>query len=208
MIHLAAALKTGSVQLDKSSSFSGRLGKRAAVTTALPRAGVVIQLAPGGDVLPRLDYTELADFVVGELAPRAAASVVAAAADTPAWPPPTVALHEAASHSEVEKLRQQLEEKLCFKNNEENGTKRPRQRLVRQRWRSWPRLMWSTSEPMLPLAILETVTRHSTPHDAAACPSQQQSDDNHHHTASLHPSHTLPYPRFRYVVSLPTPGQL
>jgi hypothetical protein len=106
--------------------------------TALPRAGGVIQLAYGGDVLPRLDHTELADFVIGELAPHAAASwfqqppILLPCLSSP---PPHVALHEAALHSEVEELRQQLQEEFCFENNED-GTKRPRQRLVRQRRRS------------------------------------------------------------------------
>ena len=89
----------------------------AVVMMALQRVEGVIQLALGGDVPPRLDYTELAHHLVDKLAPRAAASVVSAAAATPASPsagrsssPPPVALHDAASHSEVEELRRELEE--------------------------------------------------------------------------------------------------
>ena len=104
----------------------------AVVMMALQRVEGVIQLALGGDVPPRLDYTELAHFLVDKLAPRAAASVVSAAAATPASPsagrsssPPPVALHDAASHSEVEELRRELEEqKERDKMREERDKKR------------------------------------------------------------------------------------
>jgi hypothetical protein len=89
----------------------------AVVMMALQKVELFIQLALGGDVPAGLVYTELADVIVSKLAPFTAAAVSTAAMAAHASPssyrsssPPPVTLHEAASHSEVEKLRRLLEE--------------------------------------------------------------------------------------------------
>jgi hypothetical protein len=96
----------------------------AVVMMALQKVDGVSQLALGQIVPPDLDEKGLADFIVENLAPSASLPSAAAPAAAPApasaphstaspgrsSPPPPVALHDAASHSEVEQLRKELQE--------------------------------------------------------------------------------------------------
>jgi hypothetical protein len=81
---------------------------------ALQRVEGVIRLALGGEVPLHLDYTQLADHLVGKLAPRAAASVISADAVTPASVSTGMSSSllpvEAELHSEVQDLRKRLKE--------------------------------------------------------------------------------------------------
>jgi hypothetical protein len=90
----------------------------AVVMMALQKVDGVLQLALSEGVPAGLSAEELADFIVGHVVPSAPAPAPAptvnaapsAAAVGRASPPPPVALHDAASHSEVEQLRKQNEE--------------------------------------------------------------------------------------------------
>jgi hypothetical protein len=96
----------------------------AVVMMALQKVEAVSQLALGQTVPSDLDEEGLADFIVEKLAPSASFPSAAASAAAPApapaphsttssgrsSSPPPSALHDAASHSEVEQLRKELEE--------------------------------------------------------------------------------------------------